>query len=427
MREAERMLGWRAFYTLLLYLLLPAVLLRLWWRGRTEPGYRRHLRERFGRYPVPPLAGCIWIHAVSVGETHAAQPIVERLLERHPGRPIVITHMTPTGRAAGEQIYGERVRRCYLPYDFPATAARFLDHFRPAIGLVMETEVWPNTIHTCRARAIPLYLVNARLSEKSAAGYQRFRALSTQAFNALTGIAAQSEPDAARLRSLGARNVTVTGNIKFDLEPDPQLVERGLRWRSRWGAARPVLLLASTREGEEALLLDVLGRMQMPGLLVVIVPRHPQRFEEVAALLAAGAMRYVRRSSDPIVDPDTRIVLGDSMGEMSAYYAACDVAFVGGSLRPFGAHNLIEACALGKPVLIGPSVYNFQEAVELGVAAGAVIQVADAAAAANEAGAMLNHPERARVVGEAAARFAHSHRGAVDRLFALIEGDLPQR
>jgi 3-deoxy-D-manno-octulosonic-acid transferase len=415
----------RCAYTLLLYLLLPAVLLRLWWRGRREPGYRRHLAERFGRYPAPPLAGCIWIHAVSVGETHAAQPIVERLAARYPGRPIVMTHMTPTGRAAGEQLYGGRVRRCYLPYDFPATAARLLDHFRPAIGLVMETEIWPNTISACRARAIPLYLVNARLSEKSAAGYQRVRALSLQTFNALTGIAAVSESDAGRFRSLGARNVTVTGNIKFDLEPDPQLVERGLRWRSLWGAARPVLLLASTREGEEALLLDVLGRLDVPQLLTVIVPRHPHRFDEVAALLAAGGIAYVRRSSDATPDAGTRVLLGDSMGEMSAYYAACDVAFIGGSLRPYGAHNLIEACALGKPVLIGPSVYNFQEDVELGVAAGAVIQVADAAAAANEAGAMLNHPERARVVGEAAARFARSHRGAVDRLFALIEGDLP--
>ena len=227
----------RFAYTLLLCLLLPAALLRLWWRGRTEPGYRRHLGERFGRYPAPRTQGCIWLHAVSVGETRAAQPIVERLLERYPGRTILMTHMTPTGRAAGEQLYGDRVLRCYLPYDFPSTAARFLDHFRPALGLIMETEIWFNTIHACRDRAVALYLANARLSEKSCRGYLRVRRLAGQALNELTAIAAQSEADAGRFRALGARNASVVGNIKFDVVPDPALIARGRQWRSH--RARP--------------------------------------------------------------------------------------------------------------------------------------------------------------------------------------------
>ncbi|MPZ46228.1 MAG: 3-deoxy-D-manno-octulosonic acid transferase, partial [Betaproteobacteria bacterium] len=372
------MIRTRPAYTLLLYLLLPFVLLRLWWRGRKEPGYRRNVAERLGRYGSPPLSNCIWIHAVSVGETRAAQPIVERLLRCYPEKPIVMTHMTPTGRAAGEQVYGDRILRCYLPYDFPGAIRRFLDHFRPSLGLVMETEVWPNTIHACRARGIALYLVNARLSEKSYRGYARVHGLAAEALNELTAIAAQSDSDAERFRALGATNVAVTGNIKFDIAPDSDLVNQGRQWRQTWGTSRPVFLAASTRDGEEALLLDVLDRIETPGLLVVIVPRHPQRFSEVAELLDRRGLAHVRRSSGSSPAAHTRVLLGDSMGEMAAYYAACDVAFIGGSLRPFGAHNLVEACALAKPVLIGPSMFNFQEAAELGMAAGGVIQVPDA-------------------------------------------------
>lgn len=410
----------RLGYTLLLYLMLPWALLRLWLRGRKEPGYRRHVAERFGRYSVSPPQGCIWIHAVSVGETRAAQPIVERLLARYPERKILLTHMTPTGRATGEQLYGERVSRCYLPYDFPGAVARFLDHYRPTLGLIMETELWFNLIHACRSRGIPLHLVNARLSEKSARGYARIPRLTRDGLNALASIAAQTEADAQRFAALGARNVRVVGNVKFDIAPAADLVERGKQWRAQWGTARPVWLAASTREGEETLLLDVLDRIGVPDLLTIVVPRHPQRFAEVAALLDARGIAYRRRSGQTPPDAATRVLLGDSMGEMSAYYAACDLAFVGGSLRPYGAHNLLEACALGKPVLIGPSVYNFQEATELGVAARAVVQIADAQALAAEVAAMLRDPARARAAGEAGVEFTRSHRGAVDRLFALL-------
>lgn len=410
----------RRAYSLILYLATPFILLRLWWRGRKEPRYRCHVGERFARYAGAPRPTNIWVHAVSVGETHAAQPLIERLLAQQCERRILLTHMTPTGRATGEALFGDRVDIAYLPYDYPDAVRRFLDHYRPATGLVMETEVWFNLIDACRERGVPLHLVNARLSEKSAAGYARIRSLARAGFNGLTSIAAQSASDAERFRALGAHNVSVMGNIKFDIAAPPQLIARGLEWRRAWGVDRPVWLAASTREGEEVLLLDVLDMVAAPNALAVIVPRHPQRFDEVAALLDARRIRYVRRSGGRDPDAATQVMLGDSMGEMAAYYAACDVAFVGGSLRPFGAHNLLEALAQAKPVVIGPSVFNFQEATERAVAAGAALQVQDARGALASVDLLLGDASRRRAMGAAGAAFLSQHRGAVDRLFALL-------
>ena len=408
-------------YTVLLYLLLPLVFLHLWWRGRKEPRYRLHWGERLGCYRAGGTQGCIWVHSVSVGETRAAQPIIERLLARHPDKCVLVTHMTPTGRATSEQLYGGRVQRCYLPYDYPDAVARFLKRHRPALGLIMETEIWINLIHGCRARSIPLYLVNARLSEKSFKSYARIQRLAAMTLNELTAVAAQTSADAARFEALGARNVHVVGNVKFDAAVSHDLVSLGGSWRMRWGNGRPVWLAASTREGEEALLLDVLARVSVPDLLTVIVPRHPQRFDEIAQLLEGRRISYCRRSDESWPTHNVSVLLGDSMGEMFAYYAACDVAFIGGSLRPFGAHNLLEACALGKPVVVGPSIYNFQEAVELGVAAGGVVQVADAPALADEVTRILGDAQRREAMGQAARAFADAHRGAVERLFALLK------
>lgn len=410
----------RTAYTLLLYVLTPFVLFRLWRRGRRERGYRRHIGERFGRYTQPSLHGCLWIHAVSVGETRAAQPIIERLLQLHPGRRLLLTHMTPTGRETGRQLYGDRVVQCYLPYDFPGAVARFLDHFRPAVGLVMETEVWFNLIAQCGRRGIPLYLANARLSEKSRRGYARLGGLITEGLNGFARIAAQSPADAARFRALGARNVDVIGNVKFDIAPDEALIERGRAWRAEIGTTRPVLLAASTRDGEEPLLLDAIDRLSSVGALLMLVPRHPQRFDEVARMLEARGIRYRRRTVGELPGADCAVWLGDSMDEMTAYYAACDVAFVGGSLRPYGAHNLVEACALGKPVIVGPSVFNFQEAVDLGIEAGAVIQVRNANEVLDEAARLLSDPAQASKLGAAGEAFARAHRGAVERLLALV-------
>jgi len=413
----------RVVYTLLLYVLAPLVLLRLWRRGRKEAGYREHVGERFGRFAGPALDGCIWVHAVSVGETRAAQPIIERLRERYPDRTLLLTHMTPTGRETGRQVYGDSVVQCYLPYDFPGAVRRFLDHHRPVLGLVMETEVWFNLIHACAERNVPLHLVNARLSEKSYQGYARLGRVAAQGLNELKLIAAQNAADAERFRALGARNVQVTGNVKFDMTPADALVARGLEWRASIGRERPVFVAASTRDGEEPLLLDVLARIDVPNLLTILVPRHPQRFDAVARMLDERGISYQRRSAGGVPGADCAVWLGDSMGEMTAYYTACDVAFVGGSLRPFGAHNLLEACALEKPVVIGPSIFNFQEAAALGIAAGAVVQVQDAVALASEVQALLKDPKRAERMGAAGAAFARAHRGAVERLLALL--DLP--
>ena len=415
------MSGARFFYTLLLYLLLPYILLRLVWRARRQRGYLGHVAERFGHYAQAAGGPVIWVHAVSVGETRAAEPLVQALRKKYPQHRVLLTHMTPTGRETGEAIFGDDVIRCYLPYDYPGAVARFLDHFRPQVGILMETEIWPNLIQAGRGHGVPLYLVNARLSEKSFSGYQRFPRLARESVAGFTAIAAQSEDDARRLTSLGGGEVRVTGSVKFDIEPPAAQLELGRAWRREFGESRPVLLVASTREGEEALVLDTLAHVDVPGLLTVIVPRHPQRFNEVERLLEARGVRFQRRSANVAVPGDTGVVLGDSMGEMFAYYAACDVAFIGGSLLPFGGHNLIEACAAGKPVLIGPHSYNFAEATELAMQAGAAIQVPDAKAFAQEAGRLLRDRAAAQRMARAALAFANAHRGATAKVIALLK------
>jgi 3-deoxy-D-manno-octulosonic-acid transferase len=411
----------RLAYTVLLYLLLPYIWLRLAWRARRQPGYLDHVGERFGRYGPRPPDRPIWVHAVSVGETRAAEPLILARAARFPGRRVLLTHMTPTGRETGVALFGETVTRCYLPYDYPGAVERFLGHYRPLAGILMETEVWPNLIRACGVHGIPLYLANARLSEKSFAGYRRIAALAAESFAGFSAVAAQSEDDARRLRDLGAARVRVTGSIKFDVEPPEDRLERGREWRRQWGAQRPVWLAASTREGEEALLLDAIEVLRMRGLLTVIVPRHPQRFDEVARLLASRGIRFQRRSEPAAVAPETQVVLGDSMGEMFAYYAASDVVFVGGSLQPFGCHNLIEPCAVGKPVLFGPSTYNFAEAAELAVRAGAALQVVDAASVAREAQRLLRDDASRERMGRAGRDFCAAHRGATARVLELIQ------
>ena len=414
----------RLIYTLLIRLAAPLVLLRLWWRARRQPQYLQHVGERFGYFGgsgathAASHPALIWLHAVSVGETHAAEPLVHALRVHYPDHRILLTHMTPTGRAAGEALFGSAVMRCYLPYDFPGAVARFLDCFAPSVGILMETEIWPNLVQVCKARATPLYLVNARLSEKSFARYQHVGTLTTDTLRALTAIAAQSADDARRFEALGATSVAITGNLKFDVAPSGVHRALGEHLRESFGARR-VLLAASTREGEELLLIN--NKLhELFGTLLVIVPRHPQRFDAVAALLDQHHIRYQRRSANAPVHPDTRVLLGDSMGEMVAYYAACDVAFIGGSLLPFGGQNLIEACAVGKPVLIGPHTHNFAEATERAVAAGAAVRVMDAADLQRKAAALLDNPKVTERMSVAALAFSGEHRGATQKLLDLI-------
>ncbi len=409
----------RLLYSLTLYLLLPWAMFHLLWRARRQPGYLRHVGERFGFFSEKIDQPVIWLHAVSVGETRAAEPLVAALRERHPGHRILLTHATPTGRETGESVFGDRVSQCYLPYDFPWAARRFLRHFRPQAGIVMETEIWPNLIDACRHAGIPCYLVNARMSEKSARGYGHFRSLAGAALRKLAGIGAQTERDAARLAELGAGAIKVTGNVKFDRAAPPEMLVLGTRLRELFGG-RKVFLAASTREGEEALILDALAGLNMAELLVVIVPRHPQRFDEVGDLLTQRGQAFVRRSDGRPVGTDIRVVLGDSMGEMFAYYCASDVAFVGGSLLPLGGQNLLEACAVGRPVIVGPHTFNFEEATEGAIEAGAALRVADAPALAEAVASLFRDAGRRQAMAEAGRRFTQMHRGATERTMAIL-------
>lgn len=411
-------LDW-TLYRLLLLLAAPLIPLRLLWRGRRERGYLAHWGERMGATDVP--AGAIWIHAVSVGEMRAAQPLIEALRAAHPGRPILLTCMTPTGRATADALYGHMARIVYLPYDYAVLVRRFLRRARPAVGILMETELWPNLIRAAAGQGVPLMLANARLSERSARGYARLPALTRASLGRITEIAAQTEADAARLHRLGAHGIQVAGNLKFDITPPPEMLERGAAWRAAWGS-RPVLLAASTREGEEALLLQAFAEAAPVAVLLVLVPRHPQRFDAVAGLIEAAGLPYERRSTNTPPDADTRVLLGDSLGELFAYYTACDVAFVGGSLLPLGGQNLIEAASVGKPVLIGPHTFNFEAATREAIEAGAALRINDAAACMREAMKLLNDAPSCAAMGAAGQAFTARHRGAAAQMAARVPG-----
>jgi 3-deoxy-D-manno-octulosonic-acid transferase len=410
----------RLLYTLALWLVMPWALLHLLWRSRRQPEYLRHWGERFGFYAARPQQPTIWLHAVSVGETRAAQPLVAALKARYPDHRFLLTHMTPTGRQTSEDLFGTSVESIYLPYDYPFAVRRFLAHFRPRLGLIMETELWPNLIAACKSVGVPLALVNARLSEKSARGYARFPRLAHEALTKLAAIAAQGEADATRLLALGAPRVEVLGNIKFDIAPPAGAAATADAFRARIGG-RPVLLAASTREGEEALLLDAWPKTRPADTLLVIVPRHPQRFAEVAALVEGHGFSMQRRSDGAPVAAATQVWLGDSMGEMFAYYGAADVAFVGGSLLDFGCQNLIEPCAVGTPVMLGPSTYNFAEAARDALTCGAARQCATADGIVGVAKALLADDAARGHMREAGLAFAARHRGATQRTLALVD------
>jgi len=408
----------RALYTLLWYLALPWLPLRLWWRGRRERGYRERIGERFGAYRGAARAPVLWVHAVSLGETRAAAPLVERIRRAYPDATVLLTHMTATGRAAGHALFGDGVVQAWLPYDVPFAVRAFLRHFRPRAGMIVETELWPNLVALTGAAGVPLYLVNGRLSERSAHGYARVPALARPMLASLAGIAAQSAADAARFSALGASPPVVTGNLKFDLEIPDAALALGRELRVRCGAERPVWVAGSTRDGEEALILDALARATLPAAtLTVIVPRHPQRFDAVGELLRQRGIPFVRRSDNAPVPADVGVMIGDSMGEMLGYYAAADVVFVGGSLVPLGGQNLIEPIALARPTLVGPHTFNFAEATANALAAGAARRVEDADALIAEAGALLADPARRAAMGQAALAFHAAHRGAGQRLW----------
>ena len=414
------MLNPRRIYTLLLWFFLPYVFFHLFWRAKKQREYLQHIDERFGRYSARSNKPIIWLHTVSVGETHATVSLVQRLRENYPHHQLLLTHTTPTGRTASEQLYGGDVLRVYLPYDYPFAVKRFLQHFRPRIGILMETEIWFNLIHSCHTMQIPLLLLNARLSEKSAARYARYPNLTRVGLNELSAISAQSEVDATRMTGLGAHNVSIMGNLKFDIQPPSAMLKLGAQLRTQFGEDRKIFLAASTRAGEEILLLSMLKQVDIPHLLTIIVPRHPQRFDDVADMLTQQGIRFQRRSENVPVAPDTQVVLGDSMGEMFAYYAACNLAFIGGSLLPFGGQNLIEACAVGKPVLIGPHTYNFAHASQLAVECGAAVRIQNSTDLAHNLQNLLTHPDRLIKMSQAGLHFVRAHRGATEQALRHI-------
>jgi len=423
----------RLLYSLMWWLALPLVLARLWLRGRQEPGYRQHWAERlgfYGRARAGAIAGpVLWVHAVSVGETRAAEPLVDALLADYPSSRVILTHMTPTGRATGKALFakhGERLVQSYLPYDTGSMVSRFIRHFRPAVCILMETEVWPNLIAVCGAKGVPVVLANARLSERSLRKATRFGSLLTTAARGISLVAAQTEADAQRVRSLGVQRVEVTGSIKFDVVvPDAALLT-GAALRAAIGE-RPVLLCASTREGEEELILQayVRARSALPAeLLLLLVPRHPQRFDEVEKMVAASGLTVERRSRLALdggaMPHSVDVLLGDSMGEMFAYYSACDIAFVGGSLQALGGQNLIEPAALGKAILIGQHTFNFALVTEDALAAGGAQRIVDAADLVATAGRLLSDITARTTMGQNALGFANQHRGATRRTLALL-------
>jgi len=409
----------RLLYSLLLYLATPLIWLRLLWRARRQPEYLQHLGERYGFYGRVAADKLIWVHAVSVGETRAAQPLIDGLLARWPEHRILLTGMTPTGRAAGRQVYGEQVIQAYLPYDYPGATQRFFRHFSPAFGVLMETEIWPNLLAAARSRRVPVMLANARLSARSARGYGKLAALVRPAFAALSGVAAQTAGDAERIAARGAATVEVSGNLKFDVTPANEQIDLGRQWRAAIGQ-RPVWLAASTREGEETLVLEAWREVRVADALLVLVPRHPQRFAEVAALLQQHDLKTARRSGG-LPAADTNIWLGDSMGEMAAYFTLADLAFIGGSLLPLGGQNLIEAAACGCPVLVGPHTFNFLQATEDAIAAGAALRVGSPAALGAEVNRLLRDQTGLASMRQATGQFAAAHRGAAQRTLDLIE------
>jgi 3-deoxy-D-manno-octulosonic-acid transferase len=414
-------------YTLLFYAACPLILARLLWRGRREPAYRRRWRERLAWYgPAGPAArGAIWFHAVSVGEAEAAFPLIRAMARRFPGTPILVTTTTPTGSERVRAVLGEAVAHVYLPYDLPGAVGRFLARFQPRLSVVMETEIWPNLYRACALRGIPLAIVNARLSERSAKGYAKLGGLTRQTLAQVRLVAAQTEADAARFVAVGARPeaVAVPGNIKYDLELPEDYARQGAALRAALFGGRPVWIAASTHEGEEALVLRAFARLRedCPDLLLVLVPRHLPRFDPVAGLCQAGGWRLARRSLGEGA-AGAEVFLLDTLGELRLFYAAADIAFVGGSLVPVGGHNILEPALAGLPVVFGPHMFNFKDAAARLREAGGAAQIDDADGLARQVGAWLRDPQARRQAGENGRRFVETGRGALGRVEAALAG-----
>ncbi len=415
----------RFVYAVLTYLMMPAMLAHLFWRSRANPEYRHRIGERFGFIGFRNQQPSVWIHAVSVGEVQAAAALIRELQSRYPDKPLVVTTMTPTGSAQVRQLFGDSVAHSYVPYDMASAVRRFFDRARPELAIIIETELWPNLFHECGLRKVPLVMASARVSAKSAQRYRIFLDLFKETLSHGVVIAAQSQDDASRFRALGANpaRVHVTGNIKFDFQLDADVTEKGRELRARQAPGRAVWIAASTHAVEEDLVLSAHRRVaeHYPDALLILVPRHPERFDDVAALIERRGFSFVRRSREDRASAATQVYLGDTMGELTVFYAAADVAFVGGSLVPVGGHNLLEPVALGIAVLTGPHNFNAADVAELLIGHGCASIVGDEAQLADRVCRLLADPEERERRGAAGLEVLHDNRGTLGRLMELVD------
>jgi 3-deoxy-D-manno-octulosonic-acid transferase len=415
----------RFLYTLAMYLVTPIIVMRLLARGVRYRGYHRRWRERFGIFPAPGINGSLWVHAVSVGEVNAAEPLVKALMQAYPDAPLVVTTVTPTGSERVLQLFGESVHSVYLPYDLPFAVRSFLRKIRPRLAVIVETEIWPNLYFGCRRRGIPLLIANARLSERSLRGYAPLKGLVRAALRCVSHIAAQSRTDAARYRLLGAEptQLSVVGNLKFDMPLSATTKGGGQGFRDAWGTSRPVWIAASTHEGEEMPVLEAHLKVleRLPDALLLIAPRHPERFRQVEGAVRNLGFTAAVRSVDGLPGHATQCFVIDTMGELMPFYASADVAFVGGSLVPIGGHNVLEPAALSTPVVVGPHTFNFEEITNTLVQEGGGVRLHEAAELGDAVRALLRDGNERRRMGDCARHVFESERGAVERVMKLVD------
>jgi 3-deoxy-D-manno-octulosonic-acid transferase len=416
----------RWLYTFLIYLITPLVLLLLLIRGLRNRDWLKRWPQRFGWFDPPEKTGGIVVHAVSVGEVNVASTLVKALSQHFPGLPLCLTTFTPTGSDRVQSLFRDEVFNVYLPLDLPGAVKRFFDRVQPAFLIIMETEIWPNLYFEARRRGIPVMIANARISERSIRGYRRFRRMTTAALSQVSCIAAQSELDAGRLIEIGAdeTRLEVTGNLKFDVELPPGLLEQGEAIRQTWGSKRLVLLAGSTHEGDEKPVLEAFKRLlrQFPEALLVLVPRHPERFGRTAQLAQACGLTVCLRSELVDCPPSAQCLIVDAMGELLPYYAACDVAFVGGSLEAIGGHNALEPAALAKPVLLGPHTFNFEDITNQLLNTGAAIRVNNAGDLEKATARLFRQPDLRAQMGRAGLELVKSGQGALERTLEIVEG-----
>lgn len=414
----------RVAYTLILYALTPLIFYRLVFRGLRSRGYFSRWFERFGFFPDPRIESSIWIHAVSVGEVNAAAPLIDALRERYPDYSFVVTTVTPTGSDRVRQLWQDRVFHVYLPYDLPDAVTRFVTRVNPAIAVIMETEIWPNLFRQLAKRGVPVLIANARLSSKSLKGYGPIRPLVRAAIRSANFIAAQSQIDAERFLELGARpeRIRVVGNLKYDMRVPDSLIPQAAQWRDAWGAKRPVWIAASTHEGEEQAVIEAHSRLlrRFPDALLIVAPRHPERFRPMIQLCRGYGFVTACRSEDRLARIDSQCFVVDTLGELVPFCAAADIAFVAGSLDPIGGHNVLEPAALGVPTLVGPNTFNFAEVTDLLIEKGACLRIADADDLATALQRLLGDTQKRKAMGEAALSVVEDQRGAAARTLDIV-------